>query len=149
MNDNTRLFNGQNDKGTAIFSGDFIRKRLENPNRKKLSEEVSEDKKIAIFILGMVERVSFEDKTHVVLGRFERHHKTAMQLDLSDYGAAERGVSREHCQLSLQDGQLTVMDLGSSNGTFVGGTKLEPHNMYAVKKGEELLLGRLPIQIIF
>jgi len=33
-------------------------------------------------------------------------------------------VSRRHCRLDLLDGQLRLSDLGSTNGTFVNGTRL-------------------------
>jgi serine phosphatase RsbU (regulator of sigma subunit) len=34
-------------------------------------------------------------------------------------------VSRRHCRLELHDGQLRLNDLGSTNGTFVNGARLE------------------------
>jgi DNA-binding NtrC family response regulator len=34
-------------------------------------------------------------------------------------------VSREHCELSLFDGRMSVRDLGSKNGTYVGGARVE------------------------
>ncbi len=33
-------------------------------------------------------------------------------------------VSRRHCRLDLHEGELRLSDLGSTNGTFVGGTRL-------------------------
>jgi pSer/pThr/pTyr-binding forkhead associated (FHA) protein len=35
------------------------------------------------------------------------------------------GISRKHCQLSVQGGKIAVKDLGSSNGTFVNGKRVE------------------------
>lgn len=32
-------------------------------------------------------------------------------------------VSRRHCELFLDDGELMVRDMGSSNGTYINGTK--------------------------
>ena len=34
-------------------------------------------------------------------------------------------VSRRHCRFELRDGQLWLRDLGSTNGTFLNGTRLE------------------------
>jgi hypothetical protein len=34
-------------------------------------------------------------------------------------------VSRNHAEVSLQSGKVTISDLGSSNGTYVNGTKLQ------------------------
>lgn len=149
MNDNTQLFYSQDDKAPAIYYGDNIRKQLVNARRKNDSNDVPDEKKITLFILGMVERIDFQDKPTVILGRFDNPLSSVEQIDLSDYGAVERGVSRKHCQLRFEDGQLMVTDLGSSNGTFLSGARLEPHESYTLRKGEELLLGRLPIQIIF
>ncbi len=37
---------------------------------------------------------------------------------------ADPGVSRRHARLEITDGQVTVIDLGSTNGTLVNGTKV-------------------------
>jgi pSer/pThr/pTyr-binding forkhead associated (FHA) protein len=38
-------------------------------------------------------------------------------------------VSRRHCQLSLDDDELVVKDLKSSNGTYVNGEKVRSHEL--------------------
>ena len=50
---------------------------------------------------------------------------------------ASSDVSRQHCQLTIKGKELTVKDLGSSNGTYVNGkrvaeTKLSPGDRLAV-----------------
>lgn len=35
------------------------------------------------------------------------------------------GMSRKHCEITVEDGSVTVRDLGSSNGTFVNQEKVE------------------------
>jgi predicted component of type VI protein secretion system len=54
-------------------------------------------------------------------------------------------VSRRHCELSEKDGQLTVKDLGSSNGTFVNGEKVEGSR--ALEPGDTLTLGNVTFRI--
>jgi hypothetical protein len=44
-------------------------------------------------------------------------------------------VSRRHAEFFQADGQLWVMDLGSSNGTYVDGLRLAPHVRRALKTG--------------
>lgn len=148
MESNPQSFQFQKNKKTTIIPDDFKRKRLINPNAESGTSAHPQQRTAIIFILGMVERINFDVSPKVILGRYDRHLKTTDQVDLSHYGAVERGVSREHCQLSLKDDQLTVMDLGSSNGTYIAGNRLEPHRPYVLNKGEELLLGRLPLQIM-
>ena len=48
-------------------------------------------------------------------------------------------ISRRHAELRQADGEFTIHDLGSSNGTFVNGTAISTH---AMQSGDQLLLGR-------
>src|SRR4051812_22273277 len=37
------------------------------------------------------------------------------------------GVSRQHCQLDVENGEVFVTDLGSTNGVLIDGTRIEPN----------------------
>ncbi len=104
---------------------------------------------IILVIRGIVERVLLKEDEAVTLGRSDANARVRVGVDLTQYGAVDRGVSREHCQLHLKDGSIYVLDLGSTNGTFVGGKQLEPNKLHPLRKGEELVLGRLPVQVLF
>ena len=137
-----------NQKKTVSIDGDFKRKSINKPEDVQEPDYTPTSKRIALFILGMVERVDFDLIPQITLGRYEKRTKADHELDLTDYGAVNKGVSRVHCQLEYQDGKIVVTDLGSTNGTFVAGKRLEPNHPYVMKQGEELLVGRLPIQIV-
>ncbi|HEX2899952.1 MAG TPA: FHA domain-containing protein, partial [Bacteroidia bacterium] len=69
----------------------------------------------------------------------------------NDIVIADTTVSRQHAQLMIDDGgQVTLIDLSSSNGTFVNGrrisspTRLDPTDI--VKVGEYLLPWRQHVQ---
>jgi pSer/pThr/pTyr-binding forkhead associated (FHA) protein len=47
-------------------------------------------------------------------------------------------VSREHCELVIEDGKLIVHDVGSSNGTFVNGESIDEIELSA---GDQLRVG--------
>ena len=47
-------------------------------------------------------------------------------------------ISRKHCQVNQDEGNLRVRDLGSRNGTFVNGKKVEDS---ALKAGDKLRVG--------
>ena len=47
-------------------------------------------------------------------------------------------VSRKHCALVDREGTLMVQDLGSSNGTFVNGNRIEEQ---ALQPGDQLVVG--------
>lgn len=54
-------------------------------------------------------------------------------------------VSRKHCQLFEQAGKLVVVDLGSSNGTFVNGKKIS--GQQALNPGDILSLGKVKFRV--
>lgn len=58
---------------------------------------------------------------------------------------ASSQVSRRHCQLYEKEGELVVMDLGSSNGTFVNGKKIEM--LTVLKPGDVLALGSVKFRV--
>jgi pSer/pThr/pTyr-binding forkhead associated (FHA) protein len=54
-------------------------------------------------------------------------------------------VSRKHCQLFEKNGTLVVLDLGSSNGTFVNGKRIDGQE--ALAPGDVLSLGKVKLRI--
>ena len=51
-------------------------------------------------------------------------------------------VSRLHCQLTATADSLQVKDLGSTNGTFVNGRRV---NAAELKEGDKLSIGRVDL----
>jgi len=149
MSDNSNTIKHlQKNSSTIVLNSEYVRKHTTNFNNKGKSPSELAQNKMIVFILGMIERIDFGQTPTITVGRFDLHLKTLDQLDLSAYGAIERGVSRFHCQLEFINGQVVVTDLGSANGTYVAGNRLEANQPFALKKGEELIVGRLPIQFI-
>ncbi len=142
--------------GTRQFTDHlvFFRDTYKRPHTQQVTEKPTEDaslpthKRMALFILGVAERIDFEVMPRIILGRFEGEGKQSHHLDLTDYGAINKGVSRVHCRLEFKDGKLLVTDLDSSNGTYVSGKRLIPHQPRVLQRGEELVIGRLPIQVV-
>ena len=64
-------------------------------------------------------------------------------LDLTDLNAHRHGVSRYHCTLERENDHLVVMDLKSTNGTFLNGRRLRPQHKVPVADGDHLVLGTL------
>jgi len=51
-------------------------------------------------------------------------------------------VSRRHAECRLQAGQWFIRDLGSANGTFVDGRRLGADEMFPLRPGDRLRLGK-------
>ena len=56
-----------------------------------------------------------------------------------DLRLVDPGVSRHHSELRVEDGQVVLVDLGSTNGTFVNG---QPVRRVALVDGTTVTLGR-------
>jgi hypothetical protein len=102
---------------------------------------------ITLVVRNMAEHVRLEEDRPVIIGRADLGAGLRPDIDLSNYGAQEYGVSREHARLHLKDQRLYLIDLGSSNGTFVAGQQLTPHKPHILREGDEILFGRLAARI--
>ncbi len=62
-----------------------------------------------------------------------------------DMVLVEEMVSRKHARISLNGGVITIEDLGSTNGTFVNGEKVEHGTL---KEGDRVLVGTNILKVI-
>eukprot|EP00158_Paraphelidium_tribonemae_P005305 Partr_v1_DN27271_c4_g1_i2_m38368 putative sarcolemma associated protein len=64
------------------------------------------------------------------------------QPPASDNGIFDSKVlSRQHAEISFQEGKVMFKDVGSSNGSFVGGRKCEPEVPVELKNGDLIEFG--------
>lgn len=86
----------------------------------------------------------------VVVGR---HHAgpsaVKLDVDLSFFQAASKGVSRCHLQIERRAMLVFVKDLQSRNGTWLNGRRLLGDGERLVRNGDELRLGQLVIRLRF
>jgi pSer/pThr/pTyr-binding forkhead associated (FHA) protein len=57
------------------------------------------------------------------------------------------GVSRRHARILKQGGMVVVEDMGSINGTFINGKRLDPYLPEVLNDGDILQLGKLKIEV--
>jgi len=88
------------------------------------------------------------DRTEFTLGRISDAQPIMPDIDLTPYQAYASGVSRLHAVLKRKGALVHVMDLGSSNGTYLNGKRLKPNVDQTLKHGDLLSLGKLKIQIL-
>ncbi|MDX2162794.1 MAG: FHA domain-containing protein [bacterium] len=100
-------------------------------------------------IEGSPQPILFFPKPETNIGRRDPVTGSAPEIDLTAYAGYRMGVSRNHCVLRLKETRLEVTDLGSSNGTAINGTKLQPHLPVTLRDGDELTLGKMVIRVIF
>ena len=89
------------------------------------------------------------DGTSVMMGR----NNTALTpagmsvLDLVEAGGVGLGVSRRHALIRCEHSAFFVLDLDSTNGTFLNGRRLRPREQHLLISGDVLRLGALEVRV--
>lgn len=95
------------------------------------------------------QEVRLEPQTEIVFGRSDSTSQTYPDLDLTPYGALDCGVSRTHAAIRRKDNSLMLVDLNSTNGTFINGQQIPPEQPHIIRDGDEIQFGKLVANIYF
>jgi len=82
------------------------------------------------------------------IGRKHKSQPIVPDIDLSPFKAFEWGISRLHASVSVLEDELTITDIGSSNGTWHAGKRLLVNHPYKLVHGDIVYLGKLKIQFL-
>lgn len=105
---------------------------------------------IVVYIRNAPEPLAIARMGQIVFGRTDVDDPSVSpDIDLGDYDAQDLGVSRLHVSLDAEAFPPTITDLDSYNGSFVNGQQLNPQQVYELRSGDELRLGRLVIRIFY
>ena len=56
-------------------------------------------------------------------------------------------ISRNHCRITCEKGIFYITDLGSSNGTFIDGGRLDPNVINSFISSQQLTIGSLECEV--
>jgi len=87
----------------------------------------------------------FKIINQVVIGRDEGSKN--VDIDLTQFGPEVKGVSRQHAEFKVSGNKLYVVDLLSSNGTYLRGRRLEAGEAVEVTSGSVVSFGALHVQV--
>jgi pSer/pThr/pTyr-binding forkhead associated (FHA) protein len=104
---------------------------------------------IILHIHEAAEPVTIEPAQRIIFGRSDNNSTYLPDVDFAPYGALEKGVSRQHAALEINEDTLMLLDVGSSNGTFLNGQRLLPNQPRVLRDGDEVRLGKLITHIYF
>jgi len=104
---------------------------------------------VVIHIRDATEPIVLAPAKRTLLGRWDTSSTQKPDIDLTPYGALEKGVSRLHAAIERSEDTLTLVDMGSSNGTHLNGQKLVPEQPRVLRDGDEIRLGKLVAHIYF
>ena len=72
-----------------------------------------------------------------------------VEIDLVPYGAARLGVSRKHARIYYSGNTWMIEDLGSTNGSYLNRRPMTANTPHVVRHGDELVFGRMLVQVYF
>lgn len=107
-----------------------------------------DDNELALKFADTDSPVRIDRTKSIVLGRDDDAGSRSV-LNLTPHGAVEAGVSRQHAVIDNTDDELTITDLGSTNGTRLNGSRLTPHLPYILRSGDKVQLGTLSFYIYY
>lgn len=102
---------------------------------------------ITLVVVSSGTRITLDLHDELLIGREDAARSIHPDIDLGRYGGYDAGVSRRHAILAYRNGSCVVEDLGSANGTFVNGRRLEPHSAETLSDGDDLACGTLPLRV--
>jgi pSer/pThr/pTyr-binding forkhead associated (FHA) protein len=105
--------------------------------------------KITLQIMNSGRRINLDMGDDLLIGRKDNARGIFPDVDLGLDGGYDAGVSRRHAILAHKQNIYLVEDLGSSNGTFVNGQRLDPQTPTKIEHGDELKCGTLLIRVEF
>ena len=113
------------------------------------SASVGKISSIVMRIRDVSEPMVLELKDRIVFGRAEPNSPRQPDVDLTAYGALEKGVSRVHASIERSDDVLTIIDMGSANGTNLNGQRLSPNQARVLRDGDEIPFDKLIAHLYF
>jgi pSer/pThr/pTyr-binding forkhead associated (FHA) protein len=103
---------------------------------------------ISLRIIGNNVGIPLFGQQEYILGRAEKGQAVIPDIDLNRFGAHDKGVSRLHCHLRFEGDALTVIDLGSANGTYINDARVLPDHPMTISAGDALRLGNLKLEVV-
>lgn len=103
---------------------------------------------IAVYVAGTAKPVFVSSQGEFIIGRRMERSPEAF-LDLSNLGGYLLGLSRRHAKIRRAGNGYEIIDLASTNGTWLNDEQLIPHQPYRLTSGAQLRLGRMRFIVLF
>jgi len=110
----------------------------------KVDEKIIPAEGIAIYFAGTTKPVEIlMDKEFVIGRKIIATESLESFLDLSDFDGFRMGLSRRHAMVRRTETNYEIIDLSSTNGTWLNGKRLVPYMPYPLPSGSQLRLSRI------
>jgi len=103
---------------------------------------------IAFYVGGTSKPIFSSFDSEFVIGR-KVEETSENLLDLSRYGGYHLGISRRHATIRRTKSAYDVIDLASTNGTWLNDEQLVPNQPYSLVNGSQLRLARMRFFVLY
>ena len=108
---------------------------------------LEEERPLTFMIPSSRQRVVVSLHEQIQIGRADAEGDFFPELDLTDHNGGKKGVSRHHAAFEASKLGTVLIDLGSTNGTYLNSFRLTEKRPYLIKDGDEIRFGDLLIHI--
>jgi hypothetical protein len=113
-----------------------------------IDEALIPDGGIAIYAAGTPNPVYLHVDKELVLGRQTEKKFDDSLLDLTALGGYQMGLSRRHAMIRKVETGYEIIDLASTNGSWLNDERLLPNKHYPLASGSQLRFGRMRLLIL-
>lgn len=128
--------------GAGILNGSILRLTSEHEKAARVIPQGG------AYLLSGTDQIFKLTGAYTLLGRGDPHHSIHPDIDLTDLDT-QRITSRRHACIEFNQTVYTIMDLGSNNGTWVNGKRLQANTPVPLHVGDEIMLGKNGMKLVF
>jgi FHA domain len=103
---------------------------------------------IGVYVVEALKPYYLPVEGELIIGR-EKDSVSEPFLNLSELDAFNMGLSRRHAMIRRIESGYEVIDLASTNGTWLNQERLNPNKPYPFPSGSQIRLGRMRIFVMY
>lgn len=107
------------------------------------------DDGIAVYAAGTSKPVYLRFDKELIFGRKADEPSDGNLLDLTEIGGYQMGISRRHAMIRRGEAGYELIDLASTNGSWLNDERLSPKKPYPLASGAQLRFGRMRLLILY
>lgn len=104
---------------------------------------------IAVYAAGASKPIYLFFEKELVMGRKGENAAEGSLLDLTELGGYQMGLSRRHAVIRRTESGFEIIDLASTNGSWLNDERLVPNKAYPLESGAQLRFGRMRLLIVY
>jgi len=104
---------------------------------------------IAIYVTGTAKPVFIRSEKEIIIGRKTEETASEFILDFSELDGFQMGLSRRHAVIRQVESGYEVVDLSSTNGTWLNDERLVPNKPYPLPNRSQIRAGRLRFLVLY